>query len=165
MSEVTGKHWYLVQCKPRQDLRALEHLERQGYQCLLAMHQVELLCNGQLKKSNELLFPGYLFIHLDKVEDNWLPIRSTRGVNQIVGFGGYPTIVPDTIIDRINQRDMTPAPALIEGERVHLDQPNLNQLDAIFIARDGDERVMLLLNILRRKITVSVPISRVRKIQ
>lgn len=35
----------------------------------------------------ESLFPGYLFIQLDQLNDNWHPIRSTRGVNQLVTFG------------------------------------------------------------------------------
>ncbi|RML53195.1 Transcription antitermination protein RfaH, partial [Pseudomonas syringae pv. maculicola] len=48
----------------------------------------------------EALFPGYLFIHMDQVHDNWYPIRSTRGVSRIVTFGGHPVPVRDHLIEQ-----------------------------------------------------------------
>jgi len=163
MPEATGKRWYLVQCKPRQDRRALEHLERQNYHCLLPLHSVERLQKGKLQQSDEPLFPGYLFIHLDKVEDNWLPIRSTRGVNQIVSFGGRPTPVSDHIIDKLVNTQAPILPAFSKGDRLLIDDPNLQQLEAIFLCKDGDERVLLLLKILQRELTISFPVNRLRR--
>lgn len=162
MSDSSAKRWYLLQCKPRQDQRALEHLERQGYRCLQALHSIESLHKGQLRVLDEPLFPGYLFIHLDKVEDNWLPIRSTRGVTRIVAFGGRPTAVPEEVIDRLNRPQAASIiPALLPGDSVRIDEPGLRQIDAIFLARDGDERVVLLLKLLQRDALVKVPLSRV----
>jgi len=163
MPDATGKRWYLVQCKPRQALRAHENLERQGYQCLLPLHQLERLHQGRLQQRSEPLFPGYLFIHLDKVEDNWLPIRSTRGVNQIVSFGGRPTPVPEDIIDSLHQPRTTIMPALTPGERVSINDPGLSHLDAIFLENNGEGRVLLLLKLLQREVTITVPLSRIEK--
>jgi len=163
MPDATGKRWYLVQCKPRQDRRALENLERQSYQCLLPLRSIERLQRGKLQQSNEPLFPGYLFIHLDKVEDNWLPIRSTRGVNQIVSFGGRPTPVPNNIIEKLTNIEVPASPTFSEGDRVLIDDPCLRQVEAIFLCKDSKERVLLLLRILQRNITTSLSINRVRK--
>lgn len=157
-----GKHWYLVQCKPRQDRRALEHLERQGYSCQLFEHQVERLTKGKLVYSNEPMFPGYLFIHLDRIEDNWLPIRSTRGVSHIVSFGNQAIPVPQEVIERLQNRESgIPAPIFEKGDKVVINEDGLQNLEAIFVARDGEERVLLLLNILQRQTVVSVPLKRV----
>ncbi|WP_281688443.1 transcription/translation regulatory transformer protein RfaH [Pseudomonas citronellolis] len=163
MPDTTGKRWYLVQCKPRQAPRALEHLERQGYECLLPRHQIERLHKGQLQLFNEPLFPGYLFIHLDKVDDNWLPIRSTRGVSQIISFGDRPTPVPDSVISQLINKEVPVLPALLKGDRIFIDDSNLQQLEAIFLSKDGDNRVLLLLNILQRELIISFPIDRLRK--
>lgn len=163
MPGATGKQWYLIQCKPREDKRALENLERQGYQCLLPMQQIERLQKGKLQSLSEPLFPGYLFIHLDKVEDNWLPIRSTRGVNQIVKFGGRPTPVPSAVIDELSNRESKAAPALVAGDRVQINEPSLRQVEAIFLEKNGDERVLLLLKLLQREVTVEIPIGKVEK--
>ncbi|MFZ5957312.1 transcription/translation regulatory transformer protein RfaH [Pseudomonas knackmussii] len=164
MPEATGKQWYLIQCKPRQDMRALEHLERQGYQCLLPIHEVERLQKGKLQLLSEPLFPGYLFIHLDKVEDNWMPIRSTRGVNQIVKFGGRPAPVPSSVIDELSNREMKAAPALVAGDRVRINDPSLQQVEAIFLEKNGDERVLLLLKLLQREVVVDIPIGKIANV-
>lgn len=163
MPDATGKRWYLVQCKPRQAPRALEHLERQAYECLLPMHHIERLRKGQLQKLSEPLFPGYLFIRLDKVEDNWSPIRSTRGVNQIVSFGGHPTPVADTIISDLATKATSMEPALSKGDHILIDAPNLKPLDAIFLCRDGESRVLLLLNILQREVVTRLPVTYLKK--
>lgn len=164
MPDATGKRWYLIQCKPRQDMRALEHLERQGYQCLLPRHIVERLQKGKLLQLSESLFPGYLFIHLDRVDDNWLPIRSTRGVNQIVSFGGRPTPIPAAIMNQLLAREIITKPALSMGDRVAINDPGLQQIEAIFLEKSSNERVLLLLNLLQREVVVSIPLNRVAKI-
>lgn len=165
MSDATGKQWYLIQCKPRQALRALENLERQHYQCLLPMHQVERLHKGKLQVINEPLFPGYLFIHLDKLEDNWLPIRSTRGVNHIVSFGGLPTPIEDETIHEIIYRKSIIAPALRAGDQVLISDIGMRQIEAIFLEHSGEERVLLLLNLLQRKLSISIPINRIERLE
>lgn len=71
--------WYLIQCKARQDERALEHLERQGFECYRPLYEKEHIRRGRRELASVALFPSYLFIRLDRVHDNWLPIRSTRG--------------------------------------------------------------------------------------
>lgn len=165
-TDATEPHWYLVQCKPREDQRALENLERQGFQCYLPMHAVERLRAGVLRKVREPLFPGYLFIRLDCVKDNWHPIRSTRGVIGIVRFREYPAPVPDALIEDIQRRlDSQAAAAHFKpGDRVMITQGSFANLEAIFVARDGDARVTLLLNILQSDQTVSFPLAAVRRV-
>ncbi|MBB1606426.1 MULTISPECIES: transcription/translation regulatory transformer protein RfaH [unclassified Pseudomonas] len=163
MPDATGKRWYLVQCKPRQDSRALEHLERQGYRCLLPMHQDERLYKGQLQPFVTPLFPGYLFIHLDKVGDSWLPIRSTRGVTTIVSFGGHPTPVPQAVIDHLLTIGTLPSPALLSGDRITINIPGLEQLETIYLEKDGENRVLLLLTILQRQVIIKAPIKNLKK--
>lgn len=163
MPDATGKRWYLVQCKPRQALRAQENLERQGYQCLLPLHQLERLHQGRLQQHSEPLFPGYLFILLDKVEDSWLPIRSTRGVSQIVSFGGQPTPVPDSVIDQLSLPRRGIVPALTAGDRVSIRNIGFDHVEAIFLENDGEGRVLLLLNFLLRKLVIKAPLHSIEK--
>lgn len=159
MDSTTEKHWYLVQCKPKQDLRALENLQRQGYDCLLPLHKIERLQKGQWKIFEEPLFPGYLFIELDTLLDNWMPIRSTRGVSQIVRFGTHPLPVSPNIIERIRNTSPSVDPEFIPGDKVIIELDGLQGLEAIFITKDGAERVLILLNILQREVKVTVPVS------
>ena len=158
--------WYATKCKFRQERRALENLERQGFSCYLPELTVEKRNNQCKIESREPLFPGYLFIHLNDINDNWYPIRSTRGVSHLVRFNEHPLPVQDEIIETIRQRlSINPAkvPYLQPGQRVRIVAGSFSQLEAIFVANDGDERVMLLMNILHREQTLSFPITSVRK--
>ncbi|MDF3846035.1 transcription/translation regulatory transformer protein RfaH [Pseudomonas citronellolis] len=164
MPDATEKRWYLVQCKPRQAFRALENLERQGYECLLPTHQIEQLQKGKLQLLSEPLFPGYLFIQLDKLEDNWFPIRSTRGVNRIVSFGNWPTAVPESIISELRRRDENPKPNSIQvGTRMTLKTTEFRKIEAIFLERHADNRIVILMSLLQRDLKVQIPISHIEK--
>src|SRR5213080_563819 len=96
--------WYVVQCRARQEERALDHLERQGFECYRPLYEREGIRRGRKILAQTALFPGYLFIRLDRIHDNWLPICSTRGVIQIVRFNEYPLPVADGIIESIRRR-------------------------------------------------------------
>jgi len=158
--------WYVVQCKPREERRSLENLERQGFCCYLPMLSVEKLRHGALFDVREPLFPGYLFVRLNELTDNWHSIRSTRGVIQLVRFREYPVPVPDSMIDGIHERlaGATPRiPYLKPGERVRITDGPFSDVKAIFIAKDGEERVVLLMNVLNREQRLSFPARAVRR--
>ena len=159
--------WYLVQCRAHQEDRALEHLERQNFECYRPLYGRERKRGGRKQLTTAALFPGYLFIRLDRIHDNWLPIRSTRGVIQVVRFNDYPMPVADATIEQIRRRlECEPfrQPYLKMGERVVITDGSFCGIEAIFVASDGDERVMLLLNILQSDQTLSFPIQCVRKV-
>jgi transcriptional antiterminator RfaH len=158
--------WYLIHCKPREDERALENLERQGFECYRPAQLVERRRNGRRCAVPEPLFPNYLFIRLDRVNDNWYPIRSTRGVIHIVRFNEFPLPVADAIIEGIRSRlaAVSVEPYLKSGDRVRIAEGPFSQLEAIFVANDGQNRVVLLLNILNRNQELSFPGEAVRKL-
>ena len=87
--------WYLIQTKPRQEARAQEHLQRQHFECYRPLKVSEAKKRSPRALSEEELFPGYLFIRMDQVHDNWYPIRPTRGVARIVTCGGTQVPVQD----------------------------------------------------------------------
>jgi len=39
--------WYVIRCKPREDARALKHLQRQGFTCYCPTLGVEKLRHGR----------------------------------------------------------------------------------------------------------------------
>ncbi|MDY0920097.1 transcription/translation regulatory transformer protein RfaH [Pseudomonas viridiflava] len=158
--------WYLIQTKPRQEARAEEHLQRQHFECYRPLK------SGERKRSNrtsveEELFPGYLFIRMDQVHDNWYPIRSTRGVARIVTFGGHPVPVRDELIEQIRQRLSAPAPRMVftQGEPVLIKTGGFCDVEAIFLATDGTERAVILLNMLQRQQKVVLPISSLARME
>lgn len=159
----TAPGWYLVHCKSRQDERAEQNLLRQGYICYRPQHSCERIVRGCRQIIVESLFPGYLFIQL-AADANWGPLRSTRGVIRVVGFGGIPLRLDNRLIERLQQRKTAPVrPALEAGDSVRITEGGFAELDAIFVAMDGEQRVILLLNMLNRQQQISMPLLSVIK--
>ena len=152
--------WYLVQSKPGQARRAAEQLQNQGYRCFLPLVTVEKLRRQQRVQVEEPLFPGYLFIQLT-ADDNWAPIRSTRGVSRVVAFNGQPLPVADSLVESLRQRvgEQVPRPLLAPGDAVHIAEGPLAGLAAIFQCFDGEQRAIILLNLLQREQVLTVPVG------
>jgi transcriptional antiterminator RfaH len=130
------------------------------------MLTVEKVRFGSKIDVKEPLFPSYLFINLDQGSDNWHPIRSTRGVIRIVRFNEYPVPIRGEIVEAIHKRlaeERLRVPYLQPGERVRITEGCFADVEAIFIANDGMQRVVLLMNILHREQTLCFPITSVRK--
>jgi transcriptional antiterminator RfaH len=164
----TKPRWYVILCKPREDDRAQVHLERQGFECYRPLYERERVRYGRKQATKAALFPGYVFVRLDRIHDNWLPICSTRGVVKIVRFAGYPLPVADEIIEEIRRRIAgrpMREPYLKTGEPVVITQGSFSGIQAIFLTSDGEERVILLLNMLQSDQKLSFPIESVRKLR
>ncbi|MDB6050300.1 MAG: rfaH [Pseudomonas sp.] len=159
--------WYLIQTKPRQESRAEEHLQRQQFECYRPLKAAAPKKRNSRAASEEELFPGYLFIRMDQVHDNWYPIRSTRGVARIVTFGAHPVPVHDDLIQQIRQRLLLPEPKAVfqEGEAVRIKSGSFCDLEAIFLTADGEERAVILLNLLQREQKVTLPISSLARME
>jgi len=169
MADSATRRWYLLQCKPREVFRAAEHLANQGYVAFVPTLSREAIRRGRRETVVEPLFPHYLFVHLSDLADNWAPIRSTRGVTKLVRFGDLPLAVPEAVVAALQAREAaeqapgaTPEALFEPGQRVRINDGPLAGLEAVFSARDGDERVILLLTLLHQQQSVRVPVSQVQ---
>lgn len=150
------KNWYALYCKPREDERAEFHLNRQSYEVFRPKHRVRRKRRGGMTTLIESLFPRYLFIRLDDVSENWAPIRSTRGVAGFVRWGDQVPSVPDPVVNclRDNVDDVgciaTPQADYKKGDRLVIQEGAFAGYEGLFYGRRGEDRVMLLLEIMRQ---------------
>ena len=154
------RFWYLIHTKPRQEEVALQNLERQGFTCYLPKITLHKVRRRKLQAVTEPMFPRYLFIHLgsDLKGASWSPIRSTLGVSRMVQFGQAPARVSDGLIQILRQREAAPpvTQPMKPGDRVVVTSGSLAGIEAAFQMTDGEGRVMVLLEILGRMLTVEV---------
>lgn len=167
-AETVSRRWYLLQCKPREAFRALEHLGNQGYEAFLPTLRREVMRRGKPAVAVEPLFPHYLFVSLSEVADNWGPLRSTRGVARLVTFGGQPLPVADAIVAGLQAREAkhgmdAAEPLFRPGQALAITEGALAGLEAVFAASDGAERVVVLLTLMQQQVSVSLPRSIVKK--
>jgi transcriptional antiterminator RfaH len=156
MASEGGRVWHVVSCKPRQEAVAEEQLRRQGFAVYLPRIATRQRRNGAWREGVQALFPRYLFLHVDRFQQNIAPIRSTRGAMGLVRFGGEPAVVPDEVVAAIRAREMAgsgghyadPARQFRAGERVCVLDGPLAGLDGIFASDDGEARAVILMELL-----------------
>ena len=107
----------------------------------------------------ESLFPGYLFIHMPQGA-NWAPLRSTRGVVRVVAFGGRPLAVSHELVAQLQDRaENHIITTLSPGDKVTILDQGFAGIESIFMTMDGEERVILLINLMNRQQQISLPLA------
>jgi transcriptional antiterminator RfaH len=160
--------WHVIHTKVREEFRALENLQNQGFEVFLPTCQVQKKSQGKIKLATQPLFSRYLFIRLSDVSINWSPIRSTRGVSQLLRFGQSmePVVIPDPIVECLRQRcsEKEPLHQLFQsGEMLEITKGPFKGLFGFFqklqTMPDGMTRALLLVEILGsvQKISLNLP--------
>jgi transcriptional antiterminator RfaH len=161
--------WYLLASKPRDEERARINLEQQGYTTYLPLVQRERRRRGNSRINTEPLFPRYLFIRLDRENDNWAPIRSTYGVSGLVGFGSRHTNyipIPDGVIETLQAHEdenglhqLEKADWFNQGDCVRITSGPFAEINGIFVMDDGLHRSMVLIEMLGKQQHITVESS------
>ena len=148
------RNWYIIKTKTKQENVAKKNLENQKYTTYCP--------SVTINNKHIVLFPGYLFIYLDKKKENWSPIRSTKGVVNFVRFGLNFAQVPDTIIkflkanQLINKEKLKNLNRFKSGDKVQITDGVFKNCVAIFKSSKSDERVILLMNLLGQQQTINI---------
>lgn len=159
-------NWYVVLTKPKQELRAQEHLERQGGVAFVPMFANERIIRGQRVVRQEPLFPGYLFLQVDSDNALLSKVRSTLGVRQILTFAGQlMTIAPSLIADlqqRSTDTEIHTPESFNAGQSVTLKHGPFQHYQALFKEYDGAERGIILLSLLGQQNELVIQLADLR---
>ena len=132
--------WHLIHTKIRQERLALEHLQRQGYDCFLPLVRSEKLHGGVLQLVEEPMFPRCLFIRLSADLESHRTIHMTSGVSRLLSFGQTPVVISDELI------------ATIRAQAASATGP-----EATYSMARGEDRVIALLNALSQQVKTQMP--------
>ena len=91
---------------------------------------------------------------------NWAPLRSTRGVARVVAFGGRPLAVSHELVAQLQVRAETHIISTFNtGDKVTILDQGFAGIESIFMSMDGEERVILLINLMNRQQQISLPLA------
>lgn len=162
--------WYAVKTKPRQERLAKKNLLDQGFEAYLPCITLRKRKLGKWQQVREVLFPGYLFIHVDTAAQAIAPVRSTPGVSGLVRFGNLLLPISDILIDHIKHQEQAlngeataPAPTFQPGDKLAILDGPFAGLTAAFSMTRSSDRVMVLINILGGQKAVAVNVNSVEK--
>lgn len=154
--------WYTVFCKPRGESTAEANLNNQGYTVYLPRLLTQRRRAGKWVNLIQPLFPRYLFLKPRDGEQSLSPVRSTLGVASLVGFGTQPALVPNDVIAGLRAQEDAAAGVHVfrrnfqPGDAVKLLDGPFCGLQAIFDKETGEERVIVLLELLGKMNSLTV---------
>ncbi|MCE2594051.1 transcription/translation regulatory transformer protein RfaH [Motilimonas cestriensis] len=164
MSNDVSSKWYLLYCKSKEEAKASLHLANQGIESFYPTIHIEKCVRGKKKLVVETLFPSYLFVKIDPLRANFNAIRSTRGVNDFVKFGGNYASVSADLVEYLStsveqhqhaQRVLCQLPK--SGDKVRVESGPFAGLEAIYQSDDGLERSVLLIKLINQWQKISLP--------
>ena len=160
--------WAVVRSKPRQERRAANNLQAQGYETLLPLQNVTVRRSKKLVDMSVPLFSGYLFVKMP--EQCSRSILSTFGVSQLItGDGGKPKKIDPKIIDEIFKHcDGTghySSPSYYQtGDNVKLVRGPFESAVAKVKSLQSEDRLWVFLDLMGQSVKVSVSRSDVLKV-
>tara|TARA_B110000444_G_scaffold19703_1_gene16440 strand:+ start:1534 stop:2082 length:549 start_codon:yes stop_codon:yes gene_type:complete len=157
--------WVLIYTKARQEKKANENLQRQGFKTFLPL--IASTNKNCESKSLVPVFPRYIFAQINLEFDNWTSINSTYGVSHIVMFSDKFSSIPTNIIQSIqNKLDQTGTfkehVSIVDyqkGDLLSIKEGQFAGVDAIFLSKRSKDRVRLLLKLLNTSVIAEITAS------
>ena len=164
----TELSWWVVQTKPQGEALAIEHLHEQNFTTYCPMYQKETLRGRRAKVTTTPLFARYVFVLEDQAAQQTVhTIRSTRGVSQLIKVGEQPTLVKASIITEIKALEtehLNQTKHYFKANDEVLITSGLYQgLEAIYQMDDGQERAVVMLNLLQRDTQLTLDKTQLKK--
>lgn len=159
------KRWYVAQTLVRSEEKARLNLERQGFDPYLPRYLREIRHARRKDVVKAPLFPGYIFVHLDLDTAPWRSINGTLGISHLICNGERPAAVPDGVVDEIRAREdnhglITLIPKQFQkGEALRIVSGAFADCLGLFEKMADRDRVVMLLDLLGRKVRVKAPLD------
>ena len=88
--------WYVVRCQTGREKKIRDHLEKRVRRSALAerfgrilvpIEKVSTIRSGKKTMRERKVYPGYLMLEMDYIEEAWYLIRETPGIGDFIGGG------------------------------------------------------------------------------
>jgi transcriptional antiterminator RfaH len=147
------KEWFVLQYKANSYHQAVKNLKHQGFETFLPLHNNTSQKKSRFVKTIKPLFPGYMFISLDKTKSNWHKINNTYGVSRLVTFNSTLRPIPSTFVDILKKRydlsgKLLSLKKFTKGDQVKVVNGPFTDFIAIVETYGEDQRIWVLMDIL-----------------
>jgi transcriptional antiterminator RfaH len=145
-------NWYVIRTKPRQELMAQFYLRQLPVETFLPLIKEYKTARSPNKEVTSPLFPRYMFAKFNY--DQYRAVNFSRGVLNVVEFGGKPAQVSETLIEAIKSKMkmgyvIPQTENFKKGQTVQVTEGPFAGLEAVFVKElKYQQRVLLLLRAL-----------------
>jgi transcriptional antiterminator RfaH len=153
--------WHVVQTHAHAEAKAQMHLARQGFETYLPRYLKRRRHARRVETVASALYPRYLFVRFDTAIHRWRAIQSTVGVARLVCNGDSPAAIDGSVIGGLKGREDTQGfiqleqrPRFAVGDKVRVSEGAFADCLGLFENVADHERVIILLDLLGRKVRV-----------
>lgn len=160
-----GLNWYCIYVKSRHEFKVFERLTKAGIEAFLPAVERLRRWKDRKKLVKFPLFPGYLFVYMNKSYELMLRVLKTPGVvNFLKNPSGEPEPVPEEEIIPLrkaieNGKEIDPYPYLKEGHRIRIKSGPLAGATGILKKKEKQHYLILSIHMLQRSISVKIDAS------
>jgi transcriptional antiterminator RfaH len=157
--------WYVVRTKTLAELSAALHLNNQGFEAYVPRYRKQRRHARKVDTVLRPLFPGYLFVKIDRDFQQWRSINGTVGVISLVQFGSELVPIDEVIIANLKAREdetgmvSLATPGLQKGDSVLVNEGPFAEYTGLLEETDDKKRAILLLDLMGRKVRVTAPLE------
>ena len=155
--------WFALYTASRHEKRVAQHLSQREIEFYLPLYKSKRKWSDGSRVTLDLpLFPGYLFIHIQRSERG--RVLGVPGALAVVGgTGGEPAWLPDATIDALRSgletRLARPHPLLTAGQRVRIRFGALTGFEGIVVRNKNSFRVVLTVEHIMQSYAVEVALE------
>jgi transcriptional antiterminator RfaH len=163
------KDWYIIYTKPRKEEDVRSYLTDKGLEVFSPLMESFAPKNGRMNRELIALFPCYLFGRFE-LDSSYSLVRWARGVKKVLGFGGYPTPVSESVVQLIRERVdvdgvVRKSHSFAPNDVIRIKTGPLKDLVGIFDRWVSEaERVRILLNLIGYQPTIELHYSMLEKV-
>ena len=153
----------MVQTQINAEAKAARNLVRQGFEIYFPRYLKRYSHARKVGVAAVPLFPRYLFVRIDMASQRWRAIQSTYGVSRLVCHGSEPAPVALQVLSALRAREdergfikLERRPSFSQGEKVRVLTGAFAENLGLFEGFADRDRVAVLLDLLGRKVRVSI---------
>jgi len=151
--------WFAVRVSSNHEKIAAQVLDQKYYETFSPLYKVRRRWSDRFKIIEAPLFPGYIFCRIDL--EHRLPVLTTPGVVQIVGFGMRPAPVEESEIAALqtivnSDLPLKPWPYLRQGQTIRIEYGPLSGVEGILLKFKNQNRLVASVSLLQRSVAVEL---------
>jgi transcriptional antiterminator RfaH len=153
--------WAVVNTHPHKEHIAVQNLALQTFETYCPQVRKTVKHARRTQDVLRPLFPNYLFVQVNKDLHRWRCILSTFGVRTLVRFGEQLSFLDDGFIQSLREREqdgaiVRPERPFAIGQQVRMSGGAFDGLVATIIQMDEKDRLVVLMDLLKRPIKVKI---------
>lgn len=158
------QRWFAAYTSPRHEKAVVRQLNARQIESFLPLYtSVRRWKNGCRVAVEQPLFPGYVFVHVQRRYSAW--VLQVPGVVSLVGSGREPSELSwqeiESLREGLPQRFYEPHPYLNAGDRVRIIAGPLAGMSGVLVRTKKSLRVVLSLDLIMQSVAVEIGINEI----